>query len=271
MKVIIEAAQTPSIYKFPNASPVLRIDALRGFTTSDGALIPPSQGQSKDFYLEVPLTVVAEELRIPTFEIDSTQDAYPWDSSVTGDLPGYKATIIISPGKKLPYFPQFKVPTLQVGDPSMTWGEVRIFNRVFRRRFAGLDRYIRVDEVQEWIQNAVGALNKSSPTNTGGVAISYPAVDPAFPEAVGTNDPNWAAIAGTAVGSWELQDDGSGEAVVLDGRVRANSVIVPFSQSETVVGALRCPRGEIVDGVSFVIRSSESGDFGEVGYVIKTL
>lgn len=202
MKVLIEAVNTPTIYQFDNLTAVLRIEAIEGFTTSDGQVIPPGTNGQQDFYLEVAITVLAGVMQIPLFEIDSTEDAYPWHSEITGDMEGYRATIALSNGRKIPYLPKFKVPTLAEGDPSLTWAEIRIFNRVFRRRFTGLDRMINVNMAQEWIQNAVGELNRSSDTNTGVTALTHAPLDPTFPIAVAANDPDWLSLVGTATQLW---------------------------------------------------------------------
>lgn len=223
MRVLIEGTNTPSVYQFAGLTAVLRIEAIKGFTTFNGQLVPPSTGNEQDFYLEVALDTSGEQLLIPTIEIDSTEDAYPWDSSVTGDVPGYRAYFKLSNGRRIPYFNKFKVPTLADGDPSMQWDEIRVFNRTFVQRFTGLDRYINVNEVQEWIQNAVGELNKASENNFGVTILDVDPVIPGVPIAVGVNSPllsagNWLSNTRAAItAAYDLTNDDKGKTIALGG------------------------------------------------------
>lgn len=204
MKVIIEAINAPELWQEGGLTATLRIEALKGFTTSDGQFVPPGNSANK-FYLEIPFAITAKIALIPSFEIDSTEDCYPWDSGRIGDVPGYRATIKTSKGKIIPYFPQFRVPVLTQGDTSFTWGELRVFNRGFVRGFIA-DRLLKESDVQQWIQAAVGGLNKASETALGVTALSYDAVDPSYPIAVGDNDPRLVGLpitgGGGGAGAW---------------------------------------------------------------------
>ena len=265
MKVVIEAINSPEYWKVGGSTAKLRIEALQGFTTSDGQFIPPSSNGS--FYIEVPITILADIPTISSFEIDSTEDATPWGSPVEGDVPGYKATIVTDKGRKFPYLSQFRVPTLTDGDPSYAWGEIRAFNKGAALSALRTRRYITEDEVRNWITTAVGNLNKGSETNTGVVAISKDATDPAFPTAVSVTDPIWLdVIAGRSI------NVDRGQATLVDGSVTVLSSVVSSNQAPSLAPMFP-PSGilyidNIVNGVSFDIKSTDFGDNGIVGWAL---
>lgn len=289
VKVIIEAINTPSLYKELGSTAVLRAEAIRGFTSSDGQIIPPSNGNG-EFYLEVPITIANDEMLIPSFEIDSTEDAMPWDSAILGDVPGYRFTIVTARRKKIPYFINCKIPALTGEDTGYNWGELRIYNRNFHRRFTQLDRLVNVDQVLTWIQDALGSRGKSSPTNWGVTAISTAAVDPLNPIAVSDTDPRLLVASEVTLGRLRLsvppvdandpiavgdndprlaatealQGTGTlvaGAATILEPTTMANSPILAVSMSNGVTGNLR-PSNR-VEGQSFDITSDNNGDAGD--------
>jgi hypothetical protein len=195
MKVIIEEAITPAVFKEFGDTATLRLEVLDGFTSSDGVLVPPT-GQGK-IYLDATITIDNDEMHFPAIEIDSTEDAAPWDSPNTGDVRGYRISIITQRGKRIPYFSECKVPILTGGDTSFTWEELRVFNRVFRPRkghYSQFDRLINVDQVQSWIQAALGARGFASINSAGITALSSPPIDPSFPIALSPTDPEYQAL-----------------------------------------------------------------------------
>lgn len=265
MKVPIQAANAPAIWQEGGTAAVLRAENLKGFTTTLGQFVPPSSGNR--LYLEVDITISAEEPMIPQFEVDSTDDCFPWDSDVTGDVPGYKFSIVTSKKKIIPYFPRCRVPTLADGDPSITWLELRALNRA-RKRQVIPQRFIPEMVVQAWIQAAVGALNKGNSINTGVVALTDDPLDPVFPIAVGANNALWQSLsAGTGL---VIE---SGTAVLVNGSVTVASTLVlstskifPVSMDANVTGALRVE--SVVPGVSFRIVSNEVGNAGAVAWMM---
>ncbi len=265
MKVVIESINAPALWQEGGASAVLRVEAIKGFTTSLGQFVPPSSGNK--VWLEVPIPITAEEPLIPSFEIDSTDDCYPWDSDVTGDVPGYKFTIITSKKKIIPYFPRCRVPTLADGDPSITWIELRALNRA-RKRQVIPQRFIPESVVQAWIQSAVGALNRGSETNTGIVALTEDAVDPIFPIAVGANDPLWLNLSASLglVAETGFATMANGSVTVLSSVVMSTSKIFPVSMDANVSGVLRIEN--VVAGVSFDIISNEVGNSGAIAWML---
>lgn len=265
MKVAVQAENAPAIWQEGGTAAALRVEVLKGFTTSLGQFVPPSSGNK--IWLEVPITISSKEPLIPSFEIDSTDDCYPWDSDVTGDVPGYKFSIVTSKKKIIPYFPRCRVPALADGDPSITWLELRVLNRA-RKRQVIPQRFIPEMVVQAWIQAAVGALNKGNSINTGVVALTDDPLDPIFPIAVGANNALWLALqAGTGL---VIE---SGTAVLVNGSVTVASSLVlstskifPVSMDANVSGTLRIEN--IVAGVSFNIVSNETGNAGTVAWMM---
>jgi hypothetical protein len=195
MKVIIEEAITPAVYQEFGDTATLRLEVLDGFTSSDGVLVPPS-GHG-EIYLEATITIDNDEMHFPALEIDSTEDAAPWDSPNTGDVRGYRVSIITQRGKRIPYFSECKVPILTGGDTSFTWEELRVFNRLFRPRkghYSQFDRLINVDQVQSMIQAALGARGFASINSVGITALSSPPIDPSFPIALSPTDPEYQEL-----------------------------------------------------------------------------
>lgn len=265
MKVPVQPINAPAIWQEGGTAAILRAENLKGFTTSLGQFVPPSSGNK--LYLEADITIDAEEPMIPQIEIDSTDDCYPWDSDITGDVPGYKFSIVTSKKKIIPYFPRCRVPTLADGDPSITWLELRALNRA-RKRQVIPQRFIPEMVVQAWIQAAVGALNKGNSINTGVVALTHDPIDPIFPIAVGANHPLWLSLsAGTglviASGTAVLVN---GSKTVLTALVTSTSKIFPVSTDPNVTGALRIEN--VVPGVSFDIVSNETGNAGTVAWMM---
>lgn len=191
MKVIIEATASPAVYKELGATATLRAEAIKGFTGSGGELVPPGNGNGK-FYLEVPITITADEMLIPSFEIDSTEDAMPWDSAVLGDVPGYRFTIVTARGKKIPYMPQCRIRALTDNDTSFTWSELRSHNLTFRRRDTRSDAVINEDQVDWKIDDALGSRGYASETNLGVIGLVDDPIDPENPIALGPNSPQVA-------------------------------------------------------------------------------
>lgn len=179
MKVVIEAYNTPQIWKLKGAVK-LRIYADQSFWTSDGQWIPQgSPGSPNTHYLEVTCDVTGDVLTVPSFEIDSTVDA------LDGTQATYTAEIAAS-NKRVPFMQNFAVNTLEAGDPSMTWAEIALFRTAFNPQQVS-DPLLR--QLNAMISLAAGSLTKASETNTGVTALSFDPNDPVFPIAVSDTDP----------------------------------------------------------------------------------
>jgi hypothetical protein len=186
LKIIIEAINTPEIWQLGGTTAKLRIYANQSFQTSLGQWWPQgTPGAQNTFYLEVPCTILAGELTIPSFEIDSTVDA------LINPFATYTAELISSKNKRVLFLSDFAVNTLEDGDPSTTWGEIALLRDSFNPQTVP-DSLIR--QLISQIQLAVGNLNKASETNTGVTALSTDPIDPTFPIAVSTTDPIWQEL-----------------------------------------------------------------------------
>lgn len=256
MKVLVEANNTPDIWHLGGSTAKLRIYALRDFQTSSGQWIGAgSPGQVDSLYLEISCTIVANVLTIPSFEIDSTVDA------LINPNARYSAELVGENGRRVNYLDNFRVNTLQAGDPSMTWGEIRLFRRM------NVPPYFTDSldwQISRMIQLAVGSLNKASENNPGVAASSYPAVDPTFPIHVSVTDPLWLQLqTGSGAGSTTIVD---GAVVVNTSAVAADSRPFAFSLSEGAMGPFYVLPAEFVVGVSFIVRSRNLGDNGLIGW-----
>lgn len=262
MKILVEAINTPPIWRMGGTAAKLRVYAQSDFQTSNGQWVSAGHpGQLETFCLEIICTILGNVITIPSFEIDSTVDALVNPSAL------YTAQFISSANRRFPFLSNFPVNTLEAGDPSMTWGEILQHRNGYAPQ--SLSTSI-LRQIEATIQLAVGNLNKASDTNFGGTAVTVAPLDPVFPIAVGANDPLWLALqSGTGL----LTE--SGTAVMVNGAVTvpstivlAGSIIGPFSMDAGVSHALHVPSANIVPGVSFDIVSSDGGDNGVVAWVL---
>lgn len=257
MKVLIEAFSSADFWKL-TGSVKLRIYANQSFWTSNGQYVPRGTvGSANTAYLEVACTVLGSTLTIPDFEIDSTVDSLDniW-ATYTAEL--------VTDGKRVSFLANFAVNTLEAGDPSLTWGEIILLRNMLAPQSIpeSLTR-----QIAAMITLAVGQLNRSSETNYGVTALTANPLDPAFPIAVGANDPVWLSLlAGTGMLA-EIDT-----AVLVDGRVTIPAVAVAadskifHSAMEGVTGALHIEN--IVPGESFDIVSANFGDNGTVSWAL---
>lgn len=207
MKVTIEAINTPDIWHL-TGSVKLRIYANQSFITAGGQFIPQSTpGTAQTSYLEVDCDVTGSVLTVPSFEIDSTVDGVDNQNST------YSAYLIAG-GRRIPFLEHFAVNTLEPGDPSTTWGEIILLRNAFNPQTLP-DSLIR--QLLGHIQLAVGELNKASETNLGVTALTTDPLDPAFPIAVGANDPDWLDLVGGQAGWYNARRHGlAGDGVTDD-------------------------------------------------------
>lgn len=261
MKVLIEAINTPPIWRLGGATAKFRIYANMDFQTSDGQWVAAGRvGDANSFFLEVICTILGNIILIPSFEIDSTVDALVNPHAL------YTGILVATNGRRVSFPSQsFAVNTLEAGDPSMQWGEILLFNTGNWPHTADVSV---LRQIAAMIQLAVGNLNRGSDINTGGVALTVAPLDPTFPIGVAANDPDWMALQG---GVGLLTD--SGTAVMVNGTVTvptavvvAGSLILPSSMDAGVSHALHVEN--IVPGVSFDIVSSDGGDNGIVAWVL---
>lgn len=253
MKVIIEAINTPQIWQQAGAV-VLRIYALAPFETSDGQWIPaglPGDPNSPHLPISCIIDDVNNILTIPSFEIDSTVDAS------TNPFSLYTAELTGALGQRTIFESGFAVNTLEVGDPSTTWGEIRLLKSGYNPQTLG-DSLLR--QIAAMIQLAVGSLNKASETNLGVVALQDDPVDPSFPIALGPNSPQVAR----AVGPGTDLLVAAAATTVFSAAVLNTSVIVPVGIDDTITGHLRAFNK--VPGVSFDVISDNGADEGAFGW-----
>lgn len=192
-KQIIEAINTPSTYQFDGDTAQLRLYATSPFVTSDGQLI--GQGSSFDnqsWYLPVTCTVQPTGiLYVPSFEVDSTTDGQPRTSK-------YIAALFTEAGAYIGPMPTtnpngFAIPPPSLM-PSPTWGQLAIYNRLPTLLYPPTT-FPTSYEMYTAIAAAISQqLLKASATDVGNTALSVDPTDPAFPIALGINDPNYLAL-----------------------------------------------------------------------------
>jgi hypothetical protein len=261
MKVPIEAFNTPQVWRLQGATVELRIYASTEFVTSLGQWIPAGRvGNSNTFYLSILCTVLGNVLTIPGFEIDSTVDALVNPHAL------YNAELIDARGRRVMFIANFAVNTLEAGDPSLTWPEILLYRDMplVQQSAPSLLR-----QIAGMISLAAGALTKSSSTNTGVTALSVNPLDPVFPIALAANDPLVFQLQ-AGVGLIVAADRATlvnGSVVVAAPAVTPTSIITVTKMAD-MAGSLNVPADQIIDGVSFVINSTDGGDNGEVSWTI---
>lgn len=242
MKIAIEAINTPDLWRL--TGPVkLRIYANQSFINSDGQFVPQGiVGQANTAYLEVDCEVVASQLVIPAIEIDSTVDA------LTNIWATYDAELIAG-GRRVPFLTSFAINTLEVDDPSTTWGEVILLRDMIAPQSIP-DSLTR--QLISNIQLAVGSLNKATFLNPGVTRLSVDPDDPTAPMAVSVNDPDYLAAVNAAGGVAFISSDYASlaDAVLAIG---------------ATPGALLIRAADFPSGGSTTVPSTLVLDWGDVG------
>ena len=155
---------------------------------------------------------------------------YSTEDSLTDQMATYSAYIRVNGRPPIPWLERFRIPVLTQGLTSWTWSRLRVHARSAR--------VLRSDEVYTK-QQTLDAIN--------------------------------AAIAGFVAAPQVL----SGVALMVDGvalvetvQARVTSRICPFSMDPGITGQLRCEQADIAEDESFVIRSTNGGDTGAVGWML---
>lgn len=260
MKVIIEAINSPSVYRYSQTTGVtLRIYANTTFTTYDGQVVlAGSPNNLNSHYLEVECEIQGGNiLYIPSFEIDSTEDS-PTDRTAT-----YTAWLFAS-GERLgtnPFLAGFGVPTSI--DPATGTAETQTWTRLVLHRDSRnpppRQGVYDIGQVEYLITQALALLRMASETQVGNVALDEDPTDPNFPVAISATSPRVALAQGraTLVG---------GFATVGTAQVTALSNIQLTGQDQDCTGNPSI--GTRVPFVSFEIISDNGADSGVVGWVI---
>ncbi len=246
-KVIVEAQISPSYWKLPGTTAKLRIRANESFDTYEGLYVPASS--NGQLYLEVPCTVIGEELLIPSFEIDSTED------SPTNPHATYTAQLFTERKKALEpeFFANFRVPPTV----NTSWTTLRVNNSA-RRHYHDLDTYAAW-QVDYKIAAALADLRKSSTTQVGMVALQDNPSDPSFPIALGPNSSQVPIQRGIVTLI-------AGQATALSAFVSSTAQIHLIGQDENAIGTLHIENR--VTGVSFDIVSDNGADTGVVSWIL---
>lgn len=260
MKVIIEQHLTPSVFQFPQTTGIeLRIYANAPFITLNGQAIPAGSPHTPNsWYLPVACNIQGDdELDIPSFEIDSTEDS-PTDRTAT-----YTAWLFAGDEQlgSVAFLTGFGIPALI--DPltqlalNQTWTSLTLHRDA--RNPPPRQGVYDIGQVEYLITAALGLLRMASETQVGMVALQDDPVDPGFPIALGPNSPL-------------LGRRGTGVLVaaqattVLSADVLDTSLIVPVGIDDTITGHLRAFNK--VPGVSFDVVSDQGGDEGEFGWIL---
>lgn len=265
MKVTIEPQNTPDVWRLGGTEALMQIRANQSFDTFNGQYVP--QGRvDEGLFLEQVLTIDNHVLNIPSVELDSTTD------SLTNKTATYTVSLLTSRRKLIrPHFFVGRVPHTLA--PNTTWPVLRNAQpgRIPVRLL--LDTYSK-DEIHTLIATALTFLRMASDTQVGMAASSFPGTDPGFPTHVSVTDPLWTQIqAGqglvAARGHADLVLHVEGARVTVEEPSSSvDAVITAFPQSLGVIGNLRVPIANIVEGESFDIISTNPADEGTVGWVI---
>jgi hypothetical protein len=256
VKVTIESISTPNIWQFSTA-PELRTYALQDFYTDEGVLVLRGTPGTDEPHLKSQCTLSGStQLIIPEIEIDSTSI----------DPPSRYTSLFVTRGRKTPYMSNFAVPA----EPNdTTWLGLQIYQRIGRMRFVNPPMAQIQSLMANMIADALTFLRFASETRAGMAASSFAPLDPLFPIHISTTDPNWENfIAGLgmiiAADRATLVD---GTVTVPAPAVTANSIIT-VTKMANMAGSLNVPADQIVEGVSFVINSTDGGDNGDVSWMI---
>lgn len=263
MKVLVEAINMPPMWHLGGTTAELRLYANQSFMTSDGQWIPAgSINDPNSLYLPVACTIAGNIPLIPSFEIDSTIDA------LVNRTARWSAFLFSENKRYVPVLENFPINVLQTGDPSTTWGELMLLRDGLPPRLSLAQTFLA--QVASLVSLAAGVLNRSSDTNTGVTALSVAPSDPQFPIAVGENDP---LIQSLRAGIGLLDNRGranlaNGYALIPTSAVNPDSLIVATAMGPEIIGSLYVLRSEIIEDTSFVIRSTNEGDEGEVAWIM---
>lgn len=253
MKVIIEQHLTLSVFQFPQTTGIeLRIYANAPFITFNGQAFPVgSPNTPNSWYLPVACSIQGgNELNIPSFEIDSTEDS-PTDRSAT-----YTAWLFAGDERlgNVPFLTGFSVPQVPA---VQTWTDLVLHRDSFNPppRQGVYD----VGVVEYKISEALGLRHMGSINDPGMLALQDPPVDPSFPIALGPNSPGVTRASGLATLV-------AGTVIVLSSAVSATCGILLTGQADGASGTLWVSAK--VNGVSFTITSSNDTDDGVVFWEI---
>jgi hypothetical protein len=266
MKVPIQPLISANVWRLGGDTAELEITVNEDFMTSDGLWWPKSKrGPGATFAKIVPLTIDSNEVLFPDFELDSTIDA------LVNRNARYDAYIKAEDGRRVPFVLGFALRQLTDGDPSTTWSEIILLRDADYDRKRTLTGSL-MDNVYSLITAAIGGLSKANVVNYGVTALTANPLNPTDPIAVGANDPTWVSFrAGRGLvqksGSVDLIDGGVSSSVLTD-VVTPDSVIICTPRSPDILGTPRVLPDDIVEGESFVIRSTNEGDLGRVDWAI---
>lgn len=157
------------------------------------------------------------------------QGIYSTEDSLTNQLATYSAFIRVNGRPLIPWLERFQIPPLLQGVESWSWTRLRIHKEGVRAR---------------------------RDNNTYTATQTDQAIDAAI-------------LQGTGL----LRDTGiatliNGEALVESEKAQTGSRIVSFSMDPNVTGVLIAPIVDIVPGESFMIRSTNPGDNGQVSWFV---
>jgi hypothetical protein len=250
-KVIVEAENTPSLWRVPHTTDLhLRIQANVQFNTFNGQVILPGP----QFYLKVPCSLTGGTiLLIESFEIDSTYDS--------PDVPDatYDAWLYAGNTKIGIFLAGFGIKST---DGNQQWIDLVLLRDSGSRPVPISGGMYPVDVIDYKIALALGALRPGSSTQIGNVALDEDPVDPTFPIALSANSTKIAQDVGSDVLVAALAT------TVASAQVLSTSIIIPTSLDANITGNLHVDRGSIIDGVSFDVYSDNGVDAGAFGWIV---
>lgn len=242
MKIHIEPYTTADVWRL-NGPVKLRIYANQSFWNSDGQYVPQGTvGQTNTACLELDCEVIANNLNVPGFEIDSTVDSpdNPW-ATYTAEL--------VAGSRRIPFLSTFAVNTKEGEEPTYTWIEIVLFRNLIQPQSVPESTGRQISAM---VNAAAGMLNKASLTNQGITALTADPLVPGSPVAVSANDPKWLALSAAGFLSvFNVKDYGA----VGDGVTDDTAAVLAALADLTAAGGgvLYFPLGSYITSGGFVI------------------
>lgn len=184
--IIDVSAGTVQEYQGEEANLVMRIYCRKNFTSTGNGAIVAGAVDSDTWYREVPCTVTDGIIYHDAFQIDSTEDGAPSNSSYTFAMYKTDGTPVGIVYKKI-RVPEDVTPT--------TLDALSVHSNAFAANLP--NTYYTATQIDQILSTLVNMATKATTSIFGAVRLSAPAVSAGDPIVVAANDPVWRGIKGT--------------------------------------------------------------------------
>lgn len=223
--MIIEvSAGTVQEYQGEEANLVMRIYCRKNFTSTGNGAIVAGAVDSDTWYREVPCTVTDGIIYHDAFQIDSTEDGAPSNSSYTFAMYKTDGTPVGIVYKKI-RVPEDVTPT--------TLDALSVHSNAFAANLP--NTYYTATQIDQMLSTLVNMATKATTSIFGAVRLSAPAVSAGDPIVVAANDPVWRGIKGTKY----LESYGSLAAAVA--AIDAASAVLKITGNAAVSSSITVP------------------------------